>query len=306
MSWSVQSDADKGKAVENANHMEGHGGNMTNAENYTRPWLASLGFASASIVFLGGMYLWHPPRPTVVFLALAVGRLGWSVLQSLRGPSQPKTTDGYQVESSDQTGKLVNDNASSMRHPGWVERVAAVAILLIGIGFLSAALDRYRDYSSYEIAIEHARALAVEGKYEQAVQAYGEVLQRFPEIEPEQVYTYRGIAHIALGEYDRALADLDLAIKLDSRQVVAYRNRGGVYAVIRRDPQRAIADLDQAIKLDPNNMHAYYLRGFAYSDQGDAAKARADFASARALATTDEDRAFLGEQFRKLGIDAEQ
>ena len=52
------------------------------------------------------------------------------------------------------------------------------------------------------------------------------------------------------GDYDRAIADYDEAIRLDPRYAVAYYNRGVAYCD-KGDYDRAIADYNEAIRLDP-------------------------------------------------------
>jgi tetratricopeptide (TPR) repeat protein len=52
------------------------------------------------------------------------------------------------------------------------------------------------------------------------------------------------------------------------------------------DYDRAIADFDQAIRLDPKLALAYYQRGFAKRAKGDAAGGDADIATAKQLHPT--------------------
>jgi tetratricopeptide (TPR) repeat protein len=59
------------------------------------------------------------------------------------------------------------------------------------------------------------------------------------------------------------------------RNAVAYSNRGGAY-YLKGDYHRAMADFDQAIKLDPKLALAYYDRGYAYNNKGDHERAIAD------------------------------
>ena len=53
---------------------------------------------------------------------------------------------------------------------------------------------------------------------------------------------------------------------------MAYWNQG--------QTERAIADLDEAIRLDPRDAEAYLSRGSLYEELGNAAAARADYQSA--------------------------
>ena len=109
-------------------------------------------------------------------------------------------------------------------------------------------------------------------------------------------YNNRGIAYEAKGDYDRAIADYNEAIRLDPKYAVAYNNRGIAYTpratttapsptTARRsgsirnmppptttaatpyyakgDYDRAIADYNEAIRLDPKYALAYNNRGIA-------------------------------------------
>src|SRR6185437_12876714 len=79
------------------------------------------------------------------------------------------------------------------------------------------------------------------------------------------IFYDRGTAYLdGKKDYDRAIADYDQAITLDSKYVFAYSNRGKAYQIGKKDYDRAIADYGRAIKLDPKNATAYYNRGSAY------------------------------------------
>jgi tetratricopeptide (TPR) repeat protein len=70
----------------------------------------------------------------------------------------------------------------------------------------------------------------------------------------------RGASYNNKGEYDRAIADLNDAIRLDPNLAFAYTNRGFSYNN-KDECDRAIADLSNAIRLDPNSAAAYNNRG---------------------------------------------
>ena len=57
------------------------------------------------------------------------------------------------------------------------------------------------------------------------------------------------------GDLDKALADFNKAIELDSAYAQAYNNRGAAY-LAKGDNNKAIADFKKALELDPNNKDA--------------------------------------------------
>ena len=92
-------------------------------------------------------------------------------------------------------------------------------------------------------------------------------------------YCIRGEAFTEKRDFDRALADLDEAMRIDPDYACAWTNRGRVYA-LKGDPDRAIADYDQAIRIDPGFALAFNNRGDAWFGKGDIEHALADFNAA--------------------------
>jgi tetratricopeptide (TPR) repeat protein len=86
----------------------------------------------------------------------------------------------------------------------------------------------------------------------------------------------RGKAYTKKGQYDRAIQDYDLAIKLDATYGGAFGDRGFAYAN-KGQYDRAIQDYDQAIKLAPDYAEAFYNRGNAYSAKGQYDRAIRDY-----------------------------
>jgi tetratricopeptide (TPR) repeat protein len=75
-----------------------------------------------------------------------------------------------------------------------------------------------------------------------------------------RAFSSRGLAYARKGQYDRAIEDLDQAIRFDPNGAFAFRNRGTSYAR-KGQYDRAIEDLDQAIRLNPNDAVASSHRG---------------------------------------------
>lgn len=90
-------------------------------------------------------------------------------------------------------------------------------------------------------------------------------------------YVNRGVLRMREGLYDKALADYAEAVNLQPELGAAYLNEGAVH-IYRRDFAAALAPLDQAIDLDSRDLFAaYYNRAIAKENTGDVAGAYDDF-----------------------------
>jgi tetratricopeptide (TPR) repeat protein len=65
-----------------------------------------------------------------------------------------------------------------------------------------------------------------------------------------------------VNDYEGALADYNIIIKLGTKSVEDYRNRGTIKFLLK-DYKGAIADWDIVIKLQPDLAFAYYNRAIA-------------------------------------------
>jgi protein O-mannosyl-transferase len=111
---------------------------------------------------------------------------------------------------------------------------------------------------------------------------WNDVIAKYP---TAVAYNNRGVAYSIHGKYDRAIEDLDQAIRLDPKYFEAYDNRGFAH-LSRRDYDLAIEDHTEAIRLNPRDALAYNDRGLAYKYKGDYARAIEDFANAIKLRPT--------------------
>ena len=100
----------------------------------------------------------------------------------------------------------------------------------------------------------------------------------------------RGNTYLDRGDFDRALADFNAAIRLMPNDRLPYNNRGLVY-YHKGDFKRAIADFSAAIKLDPTLIDAYIGRGLTHERLGRSADAIADYRRALLLDPTNRDGA---------------
>jgi tetratricopeptide (TPR) repeat protein len=103
-----------------------------------------------------------------------------------------------------------------------------------------------------------------------------------------EAFNNRGVGYRLKGDYDRAIADYNQAIKLNAKFASAYNNRAVAYDK-KGEYDRAMVDYDQAIKLKPS-AEGYFNRGnaqlgkghydHAIDDYNQAIKLKADFAGA--------------------------
>jgi len=112
-----------------------------------------------------------------------------------------------------------------------------------------------------------------------------EDLDRIVNLRPDYAggYFLRGDVRLRQKEYDAALTDLDLGMKIadpkgDSpNQFLGKRYAArGVAWLGKKDTEAAMADLNRAVALDPRRAESYYFRSFAYQQKGMFPEALAD------------------------------
>lgn len=105
--------------------------------------------------------------------------------------------------------------------------------------------------------------------------------EAFIQIHPV-AHAVRGASFVRKGDYDRALVDLNEALRLDPKNASVH-NSFGVYYNVKGEYPRALAALNEAIRLNPRFLYAYKNRGVAYEGQGDLNKALVDFRMALSI-----------------------
>ena len=127
-----------------------------------------------------------------------------------------------------------------------------------------------------------ARADAV--PFEQAVEHFTKELARDPK--NSHALTARGVALGSGKDADKAVADFDRAIELDSKATLAYYHRANLhYGKARYD--QALADYNAVLSQDPGFDWAYHVRGWIYYRRQDYDKALADYQTAIKLVPTE-------------------
>ena len=126
-----------------------------------------------------------------------------------------------------------------------------------------------------------------EGNYERAIEDFDEGIKLKPN--QSELYGERGLAYSDKGNVQLALQDYATAIRMKPDAEANYVNRAGTYIYQLKDYDRALADLDIALKLAPNDAYSYSLRGEAWYMKKDYKRAIADLDAAIKLDPKDPD-----------------
>ena len=127
-----------------------------------------------------------------------------------------------------------------------------------------ASLSEVKGYAEEELysIAQHGYALFLNGKFQDAQT----VFEGLVALDPRNDYYYRalGVVYHRRGDAERALRQFTHALKVAPRSVAAYVNRAEVH-ISRREIDRALEDLDQAIRVgrdpaDPQSKKALALR----------------------------------------------
>ena len=115
------------------------------------------------------------------------------------------------------------------------------------------------------------------GEYDRAIADYDKAIGL--DSNDAEFYDKRAQAHYTKGDYDRAIADATRAIELDPTNATAFNCRSSSFN-FKGDYERAIADATRAIELSPNSGSDFNNRGFAYLEKGEFSLAIRDLTRA--------------------------
>jgi tetratricopeptide (TPR) repeat protein len=123
-------------------------------------------------------------------------------------------------------------------------------------------------------------------------------------VQPPHPFAYnnRGVARLARGDADGALADFDRALAASSRYPAALANRADLLRR-RGRPQAALRDLDLAVALQPLDGRLHRLRGLSKVELGLLAAGLADYDQALELDPADTEARYLRAQARRRAGD---
>jgi lipoprotein NlpI len=119
------------------------------------------------------------------------------------------------------------------------------------------------------------------GEFDKAIADFNAAIRLKPDY--GNAFWNRARAHGRNGELKQALADFDAAIRFKPKEPEIFVDRAKAREALK-DISGAIADLGAAIELNPNIPLPYYQRGNVHFDSGDIDKAVADYDQAIRLA----------------------
>ena len=110
---------------------------------------------------------------------------------------------------------------------------------------------------------------------------FGEIISDLNFLKPDDAQTYfnLGRAQYRQEQYELAISNFDLALRIKPDFAEAYDGRGSA-KVILRQYESAITDFDAALRINPNLAQAYYGRGSAKANLGQYEAAITDFDAA--------------------------
>jgi serine/threonine-protein kinase len=117
-------------------------------------------------------------------------------------------------------------------------------------------------------------------RYDEAVTAYREILERYP-YETEAASSLARVLH-ATGRYREALEALELLARLEPENHLVWSQSGAAHLALG-DLHQAILDFLRYVELEPGSANGHHLLADAYRAQGELDLAAAEYASALEL-----------------------
>ena len=113
-------------------------------------------------------------------------------------------------------------------------------------------------------------------EFVRAVEIYSRILRmRTPRHIRSVMYNHRGMAYLALSQYQRAMKDFASAVQFNEENFRAYNNRALTHRV-RQEYEEALEDLDRSLEINPIQTEGYYIRALTQFDLHDYSKALQD------------------------------
>ncbi len=119
---------------------------------------------------------------------------------------------------------------------------------------------------SEEDVFEKGLALMRARQYDQAIEAFSEVIEMIPE--DVEAYNYRGIARAYEKDYEGAIDDYTRALTIKPGYAQALNNRGFAW-VKAGNLEKALNDFSRAIELEPHFLDAYTSKAWILATSSD-------------------------------------
>jgi tetratricopeptide (TPR) repeat protein len=119
------------------------------------------------------------------------------------------------------------------------------------------------------------------GDFDKAMAEFDEAIRLHPK--HVTAHIYRARARASVGDVDKALSDLDEAVRIDPNSGWA-RGERALLLGKRGDLDKTLADCNEAIRVDPKRVDGYMQRGDFFLDMAEFDKAIADYTEALRLA----------------------
>jgi tetratricopeptide (TPR) repeat protein len=118
---------------------------------------------------------------------------------------------------------------------------------------------------------------------QEAIDEYSQCLS----INPAHIHCLnnRGYTYNTIGEYVKALTDLDAAIAIQPHSAFSYNNRG-LSKIKLGQLEEGFEDIQQSIRLESTNAYAYLYLGIYYLEKNDFENALSSFEMSKALDAT--------------------
>ena len=144
------------------------------------------------------------------------------------------------------------------------------------------------------IRYKYGRALRDQGEPDRAIENYDRSIDLKPAAD---TYQHRAVAYYDKGDYPRAIADFDEALKLAPRSAEALNNRAWTYYKAG-NPDRALQDANRAVQLDGSKAYIFDTRAHIHEELGRTPEAIRDYRRALQL---DAGYTSSSEGLRRLG-----
>lgn len=123
-------------------------------------------------------------------------------------------------------------------------------------------------------AENNANAPAALGEFQRSLHDFNQSLEQKPRDAKD--FFKRGSEFLQRGQYQRAIRDLDEAIRLNPDYADAFGERCWARAVMDRELETALSDCNMSLQLQPQNANVLQSRGFVYFRIGNYQAAVAD------------------------------